>query len=170
MRNLQALFSELQRRADELGVSFKPPLSDEALRNWSAHARGVLKFELPGSYVELLALSNGLETQRGWLYDAESFLQQNYVCWFCDTVAGSGPNGFQIEYVPLNEPRKPDYAWLGVYGNMDQYIFDFASREYRSTGLGSPDYIWFSSPTLEELLLYMVRSEAEQGVADPGGA
>ncbi len=166
MENLQALFSDLQRRADELGVSFKPPLSDEALRSWSAQARGVLKFELPASYVELLALSSGLETQRGWLYDAESFLQQNYVRWFCDTVARNGPNGFEIEYVPLKEPLKPDYAWLGAYGNMDQYIFDFASREYRSTGLGSPDYVWFSSPALSELIRYMVSPEAEQHTAD----
>ncbi len=164
MDNLQSVFGELIERSEEWGVYFKPPLSDIVLQEWVARAQATLKFDLPESYLRMLALSNGLETQRGWLYDAESFLQQNYVCWFCDTIGQTGPDGFQIEYVPRSVPRTPEYAWLGAYGNMDQYIFDFASCEYRSTGLGSPDYVWFSTPHLAELLLFMAKPVVEQNL------
>ena len=158
MDDVKAVFHQLETRADELGVDMKPPLSPAELAAWAAHARSELKFDVPAGYLTLLGLSNGLSTQQGYLYEAEIFVEQNYVRWYCETRGRAAPEGYIVEYIPLAVPRVPEYALLGAYGNLDEYVFDFASREYRATPLGSADHVLFSSPTRGGLLRYMTSS------------
>ena len=159
MDDVKAVFHDLERRANELGVSMKPPLRSTDLAAWAADAQSALKFDVPAGYLTLLGLSNGLATQRGYLYEAEIFVEQNYVRWYCETRGRVTPEGYVVEYIPLADPPTPEYALLGAYGNMDEYVFDFASAEYRVTQLGSADQVWFSSPTLGGLLQYVTETE-----------
>jgi hypothetical protein len=159
MEDIRDVFVELQQRADELGVYLKPPVTSSKLLEWRKQLDSDIVIEVPDGYLMLLSLSNGVETQQGWIYDAHSFLEQNYRRWNCDTRVKSTPEGCAIEFPPLAIPRDPEYAWLGAYGNMDMYLFDFRSREYRATSLGDQNYIWFSSPTLGGLLRYMAMGQ-----------
>ena len=155
MEDLVDVFRDVTRRSDELGVYVKPPVSNADLQTFSDRVRSEIGFDVPEAFLLLLGLTNGIETQTGWLYDAESFFTQNYRCWCCDVIGKGTDKGFIIESIPLPEPRRPTYAWIGAYGNMNMYIFDFESKEYRSTTLGSVDYVWFASPTLGGLLRYI---------------
>jgi hypothetical protein len=161
MEDIRELVLDLQRRSDELGVYLKPPLRALELREWRDRLEAHISIEVPEEYVMLLGLSNGVETQKGWIYDADSFLEQNLRCWCCNTMGNSSPTGFVIESIPLAAPSVPEYAWLGAYGNMDMYIFDFQRKQYRATSLGDTNYVWFSTLTLVGLIRYMAEEKCE---------
>src|SRR5262245_54486712 len=104
MDDVKLVFHDLEARADELGVDTKPPLHPAELVAWAAQAKSELKFDVPAGYLTLLGLSNGLSTQQGYLYDAESFVEQNYIRWYCETRGRAVPEGYIIEYTPLAVP------------------------------------------------------------------
>lgn len=159
MSDLQAIIHELDRRSDELGIDWKQPLDLLDLQKWSEQVSLTFNFGVPSDYLAFLAISDGLLTQRGWLYDTKSFLEQNYIYWFCETRGRIESDSYAIEYVSLPTPPTIAYACLGAYGNLDRYIFDFASEEYRAITLGDANEILFSCLSLGELLVYMAEIE-----------
>ena len=100
-----------------------------------------LGLEIPDEYLRLLRITNGIETQRGYLSSLQDLGEQNAITWFLNTVTDPDSEVFAIKYVPLEKPRTPTYIWLGYDGNMFAQIYDLSSKEFRQTeldGTGSP--------------------------------
>jgi hypothetical protein len=140
MSDFIAFLETMKKQADDCGVAFYPPTQPSEIRDWKQTVIDELKMDIPDEISIFLTFTNGLHTDRGYLFDADSFLEQNACVWLDESHV-----------------EKAEYAWLGTYGSMDMYIFDFESRQYRATSLGFPDEIYFSAPTFEELLSYITR-------------
>lgn len=152
--------ANLKQRAERCGVYFSEPCKPEILENLLRDGKDILQSELPGDYVKFLAISDGLETQRGILYGASDFIEQNRRVWLCETSLEPTTNGTVVHFDFKEMGKIPSYAWLGCNGNMDGYIFDFDTRRFAVTTLGDGTEIWNSYADFADLLLYMTEETA----------
>jgi hypothetical protein len=155
---LSAVFAHIQANAEAWGVYLSPPLPGEemaaALRT-CARAFGAM---LPTEYAQLLAFSNGIETQRGILFNAASLHDMNSDHWGLREAHDASAGGSDRH--PPKQNKAVDYLWLGSYGNMDMYIFHVASQRYRITSLGFKD-VYGEFAQLTDFLLYLADPAAE---------
>ena len=157
MKAIDEAFNELKKNSAGWGVYLRPPLPEPRLEEWLTNVKAQLQMEVPADYVRLLELSNGLQSQQGSIHNADSFLEENYRRWFCETVSKSTPEGLEVSYLPLDSPNSPTYASLGLYGNLDEYIFDYRSRKFCVVNVFDSEEVNFSSNELGELLLYIAK-------------
>ena len=155
MRDIVEVAAKLKQRAERCGVYFSEPCKPEILENLLRDGQDILQNELPEDYVKFLEISDGLGTQRGILYGAADFVEQNRRVWLCETSLEATADGTVVHFKPKEHRKIPSYAWLGCNGNMDGYIFDFNSRQFAVTILGNETEIWNSYSNFADLLHYM---------------
>jgi hypothetical protein len=159
MPSIEDLIVDLRKYAPELGIYFSPPLPQEAAFKIILAMKNEIGIELPSEYLQLSALTDGIQTQNGYLARLEDICAQNRDIWFYRPVPGKTANGdFQITYAPIppEERRVPKYLWLGYEGNMAEFIYHPESGMYRDRPIGDENYVSFQSPTLVEFLKHMV--------------
>lgn len=156
MSEIERYIFELKRNSDERGIYFNAPCTKEALEKLVRDGKAILQAVVPKDYLKLLTLTNGLTTQRGYLYGADDFIEQNYRLWFCDPTIESTSDGISIVFNDKKHKSIPTYAWIGCYGNLDSYIFDFASQQFVVTAFNDATEIWSSYSNIKELLLFFI--------------
>ena len=137
METIEGFLERLQPEADELGVYLKPPLPEDELNGTAERIRRELELMIPEDYLRLLRVTNGIETQRGYLSPLREIGEQNAVIWFMRSTSGTNAQGhFEIRYEPLKMPRTPTYLLLGYDGNSAEQVFDLETGEFRLLLLG----------------------------------
>ncbi len=134
---IEGFLERVKADADRLGVYLKPSLPAHELNKTAQAIRAELGLVIPDDYMRLLRVTNGIETQRGYLSPLQVIGEQNAVIWFMQSKAGADAKGdFVIRYEPLESPPTPKYIWLGYDGNSSEQIYVLATGEFHRRGLG----------------------------------
>lgn len=160
---IQDAISQLRTHADDWDVTFQPPCDGSYLEAWTEQFAARLGVRVPGDYLRLVSLTNGLWTRRGSLMSAQHCLEWNYIRWCCDQRWEEIPGGSQVIYEPLAVPEVPSYLWLGSYDSLDEYIYHIATAEFRAVWLADHDQVVFASRHLGDLLLFIATEGANVG-------
>src|SRR5262245_38907635 len=133
MPTLAEAFDLVQANAESWGVYLRPGLSDEASLETKALFEGVLKVSFPLEFDRFLAFSNGMESQRGVLFNGAEILTWNNEHWNRIPTCRDTPDGAVIESFPAPDPQPIEYLWIGSYGNTDMSSFHLDASQYRVT-------------------------------------
>ena len=142
METIEKFLERVEADADDLGVYLKPPLPEYELNETAEAIREELGLTIPDDYMRLLRVTDGIETQRGYLSSLQDIGEHNAIVWFMESKSGANAAGvFEIRYEPLETPRTPTYIWLGYEGNQSEHVYDLATGEYhrRAFGYEAPD-------------------------------
>lgn len=148
----------IEADADDRGIYLKPPLPVEQNEALWQKIRDELNIVVPREYLAMLSVTNGIDTQIGYLSDLDSIGEHNAGLWFMDSHSGVNETGnFQIQYTERDEPKKPTHIWLGYDGNSSELLYHLKRREFWRTGLGDLDPEWVDNNdrSLLGLLRYM---------------
>ncbi len=159
MEIIERFLERLKPEADRLGVYLKPPLPEDELNEAAETIRGELGLTIPEDYLRLLRVTDGIETQCGYLSPLREINEQNAVLWFMESKSGANAQGHvEIRYEPLRAPRTPTYLWLGYDGNSAEQVFDLETGEFRQLLLGD-DVPLNRDRSLVGLLRHMIYGE-----------
>ena len=136
METIERFLERLQPEADELGVYLKPPLPEDELNGTAERIRRELGLLVPKDYLRLLRVTNGIETQSGYLSPLQEIGEQNTVLWFVQAESDANRGHLKIRYEPLRAPRTSTYLLLGYDGNSAEQVFDLTTDEFRLLLLG----------------------------------
>ena len=137
METIEKFLERVEADADELGVYLKPPLPEYELNETAEAIREELGLTIPDEYMRLLRITDGIDTQCGYLSSLQAIGEHNAIIWFMQSKSGANAEGFfEIRYEPLETPRTPTYIWLGYEGNQSEHIYDLAAGEFHRRGLG----------------------------------
>lgn len=137
METRENFLQEVRTDPAALGIYLEPPLSKRKLMSTRRKIQEELGLVVPNEYMRLLHITDGIQTQRGYLSSLEEIGKQNAILWFMKSISGANAEGFfQIKYEPLETPRSPTYLWLGYDGNSSQQVYDIAKGEFHRRGVG----------------------------------
>ena len=159
METIEGFLERLKPEADQLGVYVKPPLPEDELNKTAETIRSELGLTIPEDYLRLLRITNGIETQSGYLSPLQEIGEQNAALWFMQPKSGANRGHFEIRYEPLRVPRTPTYLWLGYDGNSAEQVFDLATGEFRQLLLGDDGVPLNRDRSLVGLLRHMIYGE-----------
>jgi hypothetical protein len=117
--------------------------------------------EIPPGYIDFLRYSNGLDSPCGYLLDLKGITERHADRWFMDRKPGVNKDE-QPPLTPRETPKKATYLHLGYQGKIAEFLYDFATGEYRDVLVGYPDRPNNSDRTLAGFLRYLVYREDEQ--------
>jgi len=159
MESIEDLLKQI--KAKERGVYFRKPLSLAKIKSLAARIHAEMGVEIPDEYIRLLRVTNGIQTQRGYLSDLEEIRSQNIEIWSMESEGGVSADGdFQIRSKPRAKPQEMTYLWLGYDGNSAEQILDLDSGEYRQMVLGGTDEPLNKDRSLIGLLRHLVYRES----------
>ena len=161
MPTLTEALELIRRNAKAWGVYLSPPLSLREIAATKSAFEASFQVSFPADYERLLAFSNGIETQRGSLFDSKSLHVWNDEHWRrTPTIRDLHRGGALYESFPSADPRPLEYLWIGSYGNMDMYSFQLLTRQYHVTNLGF-DCVYDKFGELGDFLLYLADQRIE---------
>lgn len=107
------------------GVYFSDPADADRLAEMTAAIREQLGLEVPETYLQLLRITDGLETQRGGLYGTGSLLEENVDIWLMDQSFGKSESGdFMVKYEPKRDAPAAAYLHLGYNSGIGEYRYE----------------------------------------------
>ena len=154
MKSIETVLDELRRTAGPVPFHFREPLPDDEI---AAQAEAFLiefGVPLPGDYLALLRVTDGLDAGMGYIDSVGTLIEQNREVWFDHHVTDEAGIWQGVACKPLT------YIWLGYEGNSAEQVYDLESKEYRQVALGGgPVY----RGTLVGLLSHMIYGPSPAG-------
>ena len=160
MPTVEAAFKEIRRHAKRWGVHPRPPCSPAAMKELVNGARAEFAFEVPDDYVRLLRLTDGLQTQSGYIHGAEAFLEYNSDHWCRDITTSQKGDVLTVRFDAKapSDRIPPAFALIGDEGNMEWFVYMLQPPEYRVTTMGFADEVHERFQGLGELLLRLAKT------------
>ena len=162
MNYIIQITSELKQKPDLHSIHFYEPCKSEVIESLLRKSRAILQMNLPIDYIKFLELTDGLDMLKGNLFNGADFIEQNSRLWLCESKLEVMAGGVEIQFNEKKQRHLPTYAWLGSYGNMDSYIFDFSSQNFAVTTLGDEREVWSSYSSLADLILFLINENNEE--------